>query len=230
VIRERKSVNVDIPGGIDDGMALLLRGEGDAPPTGQAANPDAKTVRGDLRVLIRVATDPKFSRSGSDILYTATIPLTTALLGGQVKIPTLDGDVEVKIATGTGTGDKITLGGMGMKKLDRKRNGKGDLKVEFKVNMPKYLSANQRTILEMLADELGDKSAKRIMNVGRNTSESASEDSHKNEGFLKSVWHNLTGNSAHKEGSSESSSSSSPKDDSTPKDDKKDKKASGTGA
>ncbi|KAE8450563.1 hypothetical protein EG329_006294 [Mollisiaceae sp. DMI_Dod_QoI] len=233
VVRERKTVSVDIPGGIDDGMALLLREEGDAPATGQAANPEARTIRGDLRVFVRVATDPKFSRSGADILYTATIPLTTALLGGQVKIPTLDGDVEVKVATGTGTGDKITLGGMGMKKLDRKRNAKGDLKVEFKVNMPKYLSANQRTILEMLADELGDKTAKRIMNVGRSNSSSesgsASADSHKNEGFLKSVWHNLTGNPAHKDSANESSTSSS-KEDSTSKDGKKDKKASGTGA
>jgi molecular chaperone DnaJ len=166
-VRERKTINVDIPGGIEDGMRLRLDREGDAPATGASANPDARSQRGDLYVLVRVATDPKFSRSGSDILYTASIPLTTALLGGEVKIPTLDGEVNVKVATGTGTGEKITLGGMGMKKLQGRRGGSGDLKVEFKVVMPKYLSANQRTIIEMLADELGDKTAKRIMNVGR---------------------------------------------------------------
>ena len=54
-----------------------------------------------------------------------------------------------------------------MKKMNARRSGSGDLKVEFKVSMPKYLSANQRTIVEMLADEFGDKTAKRIMNVGR---------------------------------------------------------------
>ena len=54
-----------------------------------------------------------------------------------------------------------------MPKLGGRRNALGDLKVEFKVNMPKYLSSNQRTILEMLADELGDDSAKRVMNVGK---------------------------------------------------------------
>tara|TARA_R110002060_G_scaffold42819_3_gene54316 strand:+ start:106 stop:696 length:591 start_codon:yes stop_codon:yes gene_type:complete len=166
VVRERKTVTVDIPGGIEDGMRLRLDREGDAAATGNAANPDQRSMRGDLYVLVRVATDPKYRRSGSDILYTATIPLTTGLLGGEVKIPTLDGDVNVKVATGTGTGDKITLGGKGMKRLDGRR-GAGDLKVEFKVNVPKYLSANQRTIVEMLADELGDKTAKRIMNVGR---------------------------------------------------------------
>jgi molecular chaperone DnaJ len=167
VVRERKTINVDIPGGVEDGMRFRMDREGDAPVTGNAANPDARTVPGDLFVVVRVATDPKFSRSGSDILYTATIPFTTALLGGEVRIPTLDGEVNVKVATGTGTGDKITLGGKGMKKMNARRSGSGDLKVEFKVSMPKYLSANQRTIVEMLADEFGDKTAKRIMNVGR---------------------------------------------------------------
>jgi molecular chaperone DnaJ len=169
VVRERKSINVDIPGGIEDGMRLRLDQEGDAPVTGIAANPNARTTRGDLYVHVRVATDPKFSRSGSDVLYTASIPLTTAILGGEVKIPTLDGDVNVKVATGTGTGDKITLSGMGMKKLNGRRSASGDLKVEFKVTMPKYLSANQRTVVEMLADEMGDKTAKRIMNIGRSS-------------------------------------------------------------
>ncbi|KAG0649479.1 hypothetical protein D0Z07_4507 [Hyphodiscus hymeniophilus] len=199
VVRERKSITVDIPGGIEDGMRLVVERQGDAPATGNAANPDSRSIPGDLYVVVRVATDPKFKRSGSDVLYTATIPLTTAVLGGEVKIPTLDGDVNVKVATGTGTGDKITLGGMGMKKLSERRAGNGDLKVEFKIQMPKYLSANQRTIVEMLADELGDKTAKRIMNVGRSSTSDASnpEESHKNEGFLKSIWHKLTDNPEH---------------------------------
>lgn len=169
VVRERKSISVDIPGGIEDGMRLIVERQGDAPATGNAANPDARSLPGDLYVVVRVATDPKFKRSGSDVLYTATIPLTTAILGGEVKIPTLDGDVNIKVATGTGTGDKVTLGGMGMKKLSGRRDGSGDLRVEFKVQLPKYLSANQRAIVEMLADEMGDKTAKRIMNVGRSS-------------------------------------------------------------
>lgn len=169
VVRERKSISVDIPGGIEDGMRLRLDQEGDAPATGMANNPNARSTPGDLYVHVRVASDPKFSRSGSDILYTATIPLTTALLGGEVKIPTLDGHVNIKVATGTATGDKTTLGGKGMKRLNAKRNAFGDLKVEFKVTMPKFLSANQRAIVEMLADEMGDKTAKRIMNLNHSS-------------------------------------------------------------
>jgi molecular chaperone DnaJ len=167
VVRERKTVNIDIPGGVEDGMRLRVSGEGDAPPTGMAANPSARATRGDLYVFIRVAPDTRFSRAGSDVLYTASIPLTTAILGGEVTIPTLDNEVKVKVATGSGTGDKITLPGMGMRKLGGRRGAHGDLKVEFRVQMPKYLSANQRTILEMLADEMGDKTAKRIMNLGQ---------------------------------------------------------------
>lgn len=165
VVRERKKVNIDIPGGVEDGMKLRVSGEGDAPATGTAANPGAHSQRGDLYVFIRVAADTKFSRSGADVLYTASIPLTTAVLGGEIKVPTLEGEVKIKVATGTGTGDKITLSGMGMPRLGGRRNALGDLRVEYKVSMPKYLTSNQRTILEMLADELGDKNAKRVMNV-----------------------------------------------------------------
>ncbi|CAL3965153.1 unnamed protein product [Diplocarpon coronariae] len=224
VVRERKTITVDIPGGIDDGMRLRLDREGDAPATGTAANPGARSIRGDLYVLVRVATDPKYRRSGADILYTATIPLTTGLLGGEVTIPTLDGDVKVKVATGTGTGDKITLGGKGMKRIDGKR-GQGDLKVEFKISMPKYLSANQRTIVEMLADELGDKTAKRFMNLGR---ASYPEDSSKNEGFLKSVWNKFTDPSHAKDATEGNSADSSTQKGNTSKKEKDPNEATGT--
>lgn len=200
-VKERKTVTVDIPGGVEDGMRLRVSGEGDAALTGQSAAEQTQSQSGDLYVLIRVASDNKFARSGSDILYTASIPLTTAVLGGNIMVPTLDSDVRVDVKTGTSTGDKVTLSGMGMKKLGARKGGNGDLRVEFKVQMPKYLSANQRTIVEMLADEMNDKNAKRIMNFGRSatttaepTPATANSDpaSHENEGFLKSAWHKLT--------------------------------------
>ncbi|KAJ5112615.1 hypothetical protein N7532_000660 [Penicillium argentinense] len=197
VVRERKTIKVDIPAGVDNGMRMRVTGEGDAPPTGTAAPSGSRTQRGDLYVTIRVAPDHRFSRSGDDILYTATLPLTTALLGGEVTIPTLDNEVKVKVATGTGTGDRITLTGMGMKKIGGARariQPTGDLKVEFKVAMPKYLTGNQRTILEVLADEMNDKTARRTMNFSKESSPSNAEstgDGAKNEGFLKSVWHKL---------------------------------------
>lgn len=208
-VKERKTISIDIPGGVEDGMRLRVSGEGDAPLTGQAASSQRiRGQKGDLYVLIRVATDAKFKRNGSDILHTATIPLTTAILGGEIKVPTLEGEIMVKVPTGSGTGEQITLSGMGMKILSSgRRGGKGDLKVEFKVAMPKYLSVNQRTILEMLADEMGDRHAKRVINPGKWQEEQQADgqstrgrtvrDDHSNEGFLKSAWHNLTGQHKH---------------------------------
>ncbi|KAK2855526.1 hypothetical protein FQN49_005104 [Arthroderma sp. PD_2] len=206
VVRERRTVKVDIPGGVEDGMRLRVAGEGDAP----MAEPGTRTQRGNLFVFIRVAADRRFNRSGSDVLYTAAIPLTTALLGGEVTVPTLDGEAKVRVNTGTGTGDKITLSGMGMRKLGGRRAGNGDLRVEFKVTMPRSLTANQRTILEVLADEMGDKTAKRIMNVNdmkhdsssNKTSTDKAGDGQKNQGFIKSAWDKLMN---HRNQSSDSS-------------------------
>ncbi|KAF2763226.1 hypothetical protein EJ05DRAFT_460028 [Pseudovirgaria hyperparasitica] len=235
-IREKRTVSVDIPGGIEDGMRLRVTGEGDAPLTGQSADPNIQSTKGDLYVLIRVTPDPKFKRQGSDIMYTASVPLTTAILGGEWNVPTLDGEVKIKVPTGTSAGDKIVLGGMGMKKLQGRKNANGDLRVEFKIQMPKYLSANQRTILEMLADEMGDKTAKRVMNLNRSAPSTSDvdekskpsqstpkESSHENEGFFKSAWHNLTGQ--HKDLHKEQNSKETTEDDNeTPK------KASGSGS
>jgi molecular chaperone DnaJ len=191
---QRKTIRIEIPGGVEDGMTLRVNGEGDSPLTGQALGANVKGQKGDLHVIIRVASDPKFKRAGSDIWHTATIPLTTAILGGEISVPTLDGESKIRVPTGSGTGDRVTLSGMGMKVLGGRKNAKGDLKVEFKVHMPKSLSANQRTILEMLADEMNDKTAKRVMNIGRTPEQmQKDEDAHKNEGILKSVWHNITG-------------------------------------
>ena len=154
------------------------------------------------------------------------------LLAPQVKA----GEVKVKVATGTGTGDKITMSGMGMKKLSSRRGNNGDLRVEFKVQMPKYLSVNQRTIVEMLADEMDDKSAKRIMNLnnlqhdpskqGAKKDSSTPED-HKNEGFIKNMWHNITGqhdNLNNQDGKEQ------PKKNNNNQQDDEPKKASGSGS
>ncbi|KAK4156845.1 hypothetical protein C8A00DRAFT_30283 [Chaetomidium leptoderma] len=215
VVRERKTLTVDIPRGIEDGMRLRVSGEGDAPPTGRVAGANVRGTNGDLYVLVRVARDAQFTRQGADILYTATIPLTTAILGGEVIIPTLEGDAKVRVITGTNTGDKMTLAGKGMVQLGGRRGRTGDLRVEFRVAMPKYLSTNQRTLVEMLADELGDKSAKRVMNLHRSPVDENDPEAHKNESFLKSLWHNLTNHPAHqgqKKPEDSSSSSTKPTD------------------
>ncbi|KAI5854264.1 hypothetical protein BZA05DRAFT_393694 [Tricharina praecox] len=209
MVHETRTINVDIPAGVEESMQLHVAGEGDAPPATPGVS-SGKTKRGDLYIHLVIEPHPKFARKGSDILHTTTIPLTTALLGGVIKIPTLDGDVDLKVPNGTNTGDTITMPGRGMKKFSQsRRGGYGDLKIEFKVNIPKSLTPSQRTLLELLADEFNDKSAKRIMNVSQYANEAkdkgaASESSssssssfqqqgdESHHGLLKRIWDKLT--------------------------------------
>jgi len=135
VMKGARKITIDIPAGVDTGMKMRVSGEGDAPQA-NASGASYKTQKGDLFVHIRVAPHKDFKRKGSDIYYTATIPLTTALLGGRIKIPTLDSEVEIKVPLGTNSGDMITIGGKGMRKLDSSRYV-GDLKVGFKLDLPK---------------------------------------------------------------------------------------------
>jgi molecular chaperone DnaJ len=167
VVRERRNVRIQIPAGVEDGMRLRVAGEGDAPATGLHASASVKSARGDLFVLVSIAPDKNFSRAGADILHTASIPLTTAVLGGVVTIPTLEGPFALKVPRGTAPGDTISVPQRGMKKLNHRYNARGDLKVEFRVQMPRALTARQRSLLEQLADELGDQQATRTMNVNK---------------------------------------------------------------
>ncbi|KAL7275219.1 mdj1 protein precursor [Rhizina undulata] len=228
-VRETRTIRIPIPAGADDGMKLRIAGEGDAPAM-HVPGANVRTRRGDLIVHIRVAPHKSFGRKGADILYTATIPFTTAILGGTVKIPTLDGEVELRVPTGTNTGDKITMTGMGMPKLESGGRGVGDLKVEFKVNMPKSLTTSQRTLLEMLADEMKDKSARRVMDLHKyreeteaaKKNEESSSQEHKNDNFLKRAWDRLT---HHNEDGDSNKPSSGGSDHHEPP-----KKASGSGS
>ena len=215
VVEERRSVKVEIPAGVEDGMRLRVAGEGHAPSIvdfiGESKSRRPKTARGDVIVQIRVLPHSSFSRKGSDVLYTASIPLTSAILGGKIKIPTLDDkEVEVPVPTGTNTGDRISMPGMGMPPIGGSlRARKGDFKVEFKVQMPKALTASQRILVELLADEFRDKGAKRIMGVGMDQVEKKGSDApryvseedsgtsttgetKRHDGFLKNLFTKLT--------------------------------------
>lgn len=166
VVRERKSVKVDIPAGIEDGMRLRVSGEGDAGNTA-GAPAGAQARNGDLYVHIRIQPSTEFTRDGAHLKFRAQIPMTTAALGGRCRIPTLDGSVDIKVAPGTNTGDSITMTGKGMPRIgsDARSRGMGDLKVEFKVNMPKRISPYERNLLEQLAVSFGDTTAKKEMTI-----------------------------------------------------------------
>ncbi|THH09863.1 hypothetical protein EW145_g1714 [Phellinidium pouzarii] len=150
-VRIRKTVTVDIPAGVEDGMTIRVPNEGDAPITG-------KGPRGDLLVRINVASSKIFRRQGTNIHHEARIPMHTALLGGRVRVPTLDGDVDVKVPGGTQQGEEMVLKGRGMPAVFG--GDKGDLFVSFAIQLPRSLTKRQRELLQAYADDVETRSPK----------------------------------------------------------------------
>ncbi|KAL7752069.1 mdj1 protein precursor [Sorochytrium milnesiophthora] len=132
-VRKSKSVQVDIPAGVEDNMRVRLTGQGDQ---------DAHSKqRGDLYVRLRVLPSRTFTRKGSDIYISARIPLATALLGGTVRVPTIDGDVELRVAEGTQPGESKKLAYRGVPKINRPKDDRGHQYVNLIVEVPRLTDA-----------------------------------------------------------------------------------------
>jgi len=148
-VRQRKSVKVDVPAGVEDGMTIRVPNAGDAPMTG-------KGPTGDLLVRVNVASSKVFRRQGANLYHEARIPLHTAVLGGRVRVPTLDGDVDVRVPGGTQQGEEMLLKGRGVPPVFG--GDKGDLFVTFAVQLPRSLTTRQREILQRYADDVEGRS------------------------------------------------------------------------
>jgi len=140
----KRSIRVDIPAGVDDGQQLRLDGEGNA---GFNGGPP-----GDLYVLFSVKPHNLFRRDGSDILYELSINFAQAALGDEIRVPSLDGRVDLKVPTGTRSGKIFRLKGKGIPHIDGK--GRGDLLVKVDIVTPQRLDKNQRRLFEELAKTL----------------------------------------------------------------------------
>lgn len=137
-----RTVTFKVPGGIDDGQAIRIRGEGEPGEDG--------ALRGDLHVYVRIKPHPFFERHGRDLLCKLPISFTQAALGATVEVPTLSGKAEVKIPPGTQFGQIFRLSGQGMPGL---RGGRrGDELVQVFVEIPKRLSKRQSELLREFAD------------------------------------------------------------------------------
>ncbi|KAJ3750035.1 DnaJ protein [Lentinula detonsa] len=144
-VRIRKTVDVSIPPGVEDGMVIRIPNSGDAPISGAG-------VAGDLLVRLNVSPSKTFQRQGSNLYHSVKIPLHTALLGGRVRVPTLDGDVDVRVPSGTQPGEEMKLRGRGVPRVNR--NDAGDLFVTFSVVLPRSLTDKQRKLLQEYADDV----------------------------------------------------------------------------
>lgn len=139
-----ETIEVKIPAGIDNGQTIKLTGMGEAGFRG--GNP------GDLYVIIHVLTSPNFERRGSDLYITESISYPTAVLGGEVKVKSLENDLKLKIPAGTKSGEVFRLKNKGVVKLDSSSHG--DLFVKVEIDIPKRVSLRQRRMLEDLQEEL----------------------------------------------------------------------------
>jgi curved DNA-binding protein len=128
-----KQKQVRIPAGVRTGSKVRVANAG---PNGL-----------DLYLIIDVKEDPRFERRGNDLHTTSTVDVFTAILGGEAEVETLNGKVKLNIPAGTQPEQVFRLAGRGMPTIKNK-DEKGDLYVRLKVQVPKYLSAKQRELLE----------------------------------------------------------------------------------
>ncbi|MCB1514714.1 MAG: molecular chaperone DnaJ [Hyphomicrobiaceae bacterium] len=143
VTKERK-LAVNIPAGVEDGTRIRLAGEGEAGLRGGPA--------GDLYIFLSIKPHEFFQRDGADIFCKVPIAMTTAALGGQIDVPTVEGSItRVKVPEGTETGKQFRLRGKGMPVLRSKVTG--DMYIQVDVETPKNLTRRQRELLEEFEKE-----------------------------------------------------------------------------
>ncbi|KAA8520268.1 hypothetical protein F0562_014524 [Nyssa sinensis] len=129
--------------GVENNETIKMHRGGGADPEGNQP--------GDLYVTIRVREDPVFRREGPDIHVDAVLSVTQAILGGTIQVPTLTGDVVLKVRAGTQPGQKVVLKGKGIKK--RNSFSFGDEYVHFNVSIPTNLTQRQRELIEVFGKE-----------------------------------------------------------------------------
>ncbi len=144
VERRRRDVKVRVPAGVSNGQRIRVKGRGAAGRNGGPA--------GDLYVIVRVGSHPLFGRQGKNNV-TIKVPVTfpEAALGAQVKVPTLDSPVTVKVPAGTQSGKTVRVRGRG---IQPSKGDPGDLLVTFDVTIPEQLSDEQRQAVTNLAQQL----------------------------------------------------------------------------
>ena len=140
-----KTLEVSIPAGIDNGQRISLRGMGNAGKNGGPA--------GDLYIAVQVRPHPVFTREDFDIFCEIPITFPEAALGGEIKVPTLEGDTTYEIPEGTQTGTTFTLRGKGIPYVNGR--GRGDLIFKVVVEVPKNMNEAQKDALRKFAEACG---------------------------------------------------------------------------
>ena len=140
-VRKTSNLQIKIPGGVDSGSRLKLRGEGEAGPVGG--------ITGDLYVTIQVGEHPLFERQNNEVICELPISFPQAALGADIEAPTLEGKIKMKVPAGTQSGSIFRLRGKGI--VDLRGRGRGDQLVRIVVETPTDLGAKQKELLEEFA-------------------------------------------------------------------------------
>ncbi len=139
--RTSEDLKVTIPAGVDEGMQLRLAGKGDVG--------DANAPNGDLYVTVHVKSHEFFERDGMNVMCQVPIGYATACLGGKISVPTIDGEEEIQVASGTPSGKVMPLRGKGIPSINGR--GRGDHLVQLVVAVPKTLSSKEEELIRQLA-------------------------------------------------------------------------------
>ncbi|RQD79509.1 J domain-containing protein [Desulfonatronospira sp. MSAO_Bac3] len=140
---QNKTLSVNVPKGIKDGSKIRLSGQG-SPGRGQGA-------AGDLYLKVRIAPHPYFKVDGNNIIYDLPLAPWEAVLGAKVRVPTLDGDVEMNIPAGISSGQKMRLKGRGM----GRGAAKGDQMVRIMIKVPKNITEEEKDLWQQLSEKSG---------------------------------------------------------------------------
>jgi curved DNA-binding protein len=134
-----RKVEVRIPPGVRDGSRVRAAGEGGTGRSGR---------RGDLYLRVKVLPHPMFERKADDLHVNITVPLTTAVLGGETSVPTLEGPLGIKVPAGSRPGRVLRLRNHGLPRLEG--GGRGDLLATLAVALPQKLSDREQALFEEL--------------------------------------------------------------------------------
>ncbi|MFN5911201.1 MAG: DnaJ C-terminal domain-containing protein, partial [Bacteroidota bacterium] len=140
--RQEEVIEIEIPGGVEEGMQLSVTGKGNAGPF--------NGIPGDLIVVIEEIEHPDLKRDGENLHHEAFVSFIDAVLGETIEIPTINGKAKIKVDPGTQSGKVLRLKGKGLPILQG--YGQGDLFVHINVWTPEKISKEEREILEKLKD------------------------------------------------------------------------------
>ena len=153
-VRDSEVIEIQVPAGVGEGMALTVSGKGNAARRGG--------INGDLIVVIEEERNPELMRDGNNLIHNLNITVTTAILGGEVEVPTIEGKAKIKIAPGTHAGKVLRLRGKGLP--DVNGYGRGDIMVVVDITIPTSLTSEEKDLVKKLADKPHFKEAESVEN------------------------------------------------------------------